>query len=290
MLKQDQVIRGVFGAYVGVSEGLQQGTIVNIKQEDFVEYNEQSEEYIDWFKRQISIRKYNYNPYQSISERHYISDLIKDLEPSEDPTICFRGDCYNCQFTHRIIRNHIDKELPTNDKIVDAGSWDDNFLVITKTKFENPDSTGKEDEFIYTNEIIPLFKARNIYDKDGNNISAAKASAFLGGLVNFANPLDHMRQAIGDWVDDEEGFWDQDFSDLRWGEGSRGLNTIKLVLPSDSKYEKVGKSGENWGIPNTWYEYGTNKINRSDVNSVGLGHWVTIRVLSNYNLYMRDID
>lgn len=290
MLKQDQVIRGVFGAYVGVSEGLQQGTIVNIKQDDFVEYNEKSEEYVDWFKRQISIRKYNYNPYQSISERHYISDLIKDLEPSEDPTICFRGDCYNCQFTHRIIRNHIDKEFPTNDKIVDAGSWDDNFLVITKTKFENPNSTGTEDEFIYNNEIIPLFKAKNIYDKDGNSISAAKAAAFLGGIVNFANPANHLQEALKDWVNEEEGFWEQDFSDLRWGEGTYGLNTIKLVLPSDSKYERVGKSGENWGIPNTWYEYGTDKINRSDVNSVGLGHWVTIRVLSNYNLYMRDID
>ena len=65
---------------------------------------------------------------------------------------------------------------------------------------------------------------------------------------------------------------------------------MKVVLPSDSKYEKLGRGGENFGIVNTWYEYGTDKINRSDVNSVGLGHWVTIRVLSNYNLYMRDID
>ena len=289
-LKQDQLIRGVFGSYVGISydentdDKLQENSIVNIKQEDFVEYKEGDEKYIDWFKRQISIRKYNYNPYSSISERYYISNLVKDLKPAEDPTICFRGDCYNCQFTHRIIRNHIDKEFPTNDKIVDAGSWDDNFLVITKTKFDDPDNEGG---YIYNNEVIPLFKAKNFYDEEGKSIGLSKLAALFASV----DPTVWAAKAIESFgKPEEDSYWEKDFSDLKWGEGTDGLNTIKILLPSDSKYEKAGKAGENFGIVNTWYEYGADKINRSDVNAVGLGHWVTIRVLSNYNLYMRDID
>jgi hypothetical protein len=52
---------------------------------------------------------------------------------------------------------------------------------------------------------------------------------------------------------------------------------------------------------NTWYDYyladdDTNKkkdnlkINRSDVNAVQLGHWVTFKVFSNINLALRSLD
>ena len=64
----------------------------------------------------------------------------------------------------------------------------------------------------------------------------------------------------------------------------------KMVLPEDAKYTKLGQFGENIGVPNTWNEGGLDKISRSDINSVGLGHWVTFRILSNHNLCMRDID
>lgn len=36
--------------------------------------------------------------------------------------------------------------------------------------------------------------------------------------------------------------------------------------------------------------YGASKINRPDVNSVGLGHWVTFKICSNSNLALRDVD
>ena len=65
---------------------------------------------------------------------------------------------------------------------------------------------------------------------------------------------------------------------------------LKLLFPTDSKYDTVGSKLEMVGIPNTWYEYGVHNINRSDVNSVGLGHWLTMRIMSNNNLCMRDID
>lgn len=36
--------------------------------------------------------------------------------------------------------------------------------------------------------------------------------------------------------------------------------------------------------------FGYDKLNRADINAVGLGHWVTFKVCSNINLAMRDID
>ena len=32
------------------------------------------------------------------------------------------------------------------------------------------------------------------------------------------------------------------------------------------------------------------KLNRPDINAVGLGHWVTYKICSNINLAMRDVD
>jgi hypothetical protein len=41
--------------------------------------------------------------------------------------VCFRGDSYICQYTHRIIRNFNDPSAPYNDVIVDPNSWKDNY-------------------------------------------------------------------------------------------------------------------------------------------------------------------
>ena len=65
---------------------------------------------------------------------------------------------------------------------------------------------------------------------------------------------------------------------------------MHIAVPSDANYEKLGRAGEFFDVPSAWREHGINQINRSDVNAVGLGHWITVRVLSNQNLCMRDID
>ena len=52
----------------------------------------------------------------------------------------FRGDCYICQFTHRVNRNFQDPSAPTNDKIVDPHCWEENYEVaddvVKKENFE----------------------------------------------------------------------------------------------------------------------------------------------------------
>jgi hypothetical protein len=46
----------------------------------------------------------------------------------------YRGDCYICQFTHRLNRNFNDPSAPYNDVIVNEDTWKENF---------DPDNTEK---------------------------------------------------------------------------------------------------------------------------------------------------
>ena len=47
---------------------------------------------------------------------------------------CYRGDCFQSMFTHRVLRNFIDPELPTNDKIVNPACWASNYGIRCTTK------------------------------------------------------------------------------------------------------------------------------------------------------------
>ena len=54
-----------------------------------------------------------------------------------------------------------------------------------------------------------------------------------------------------------------------------------LLEPTSKRYKKYSELN---GI------FGTDKLNRADINAVDLGHWVTMKVCSNVNLAMRDVD
>jgi len=60
--------------------------------------------------------------FYAISDRYNISDDNTEY-------ICWRGDCYINQYTHRMSRNFNDPSLPNNDKIIDADTWKDNYDV-----------------------------------------------------------------------------------------------------------------------------------------------------------------
>ena len=54
-----------------------------------------------------------------------------------------------------------------------------------------------------------------------------------------------------------------------------------IIEPDAKKYKKYSEAN---GV------FGSEKINRPDVNAVGLGYWVTVKICSNINLSMRDLD
>jgi hypothetical protein len=51
--------------------------------------------------------------------------------------VCWRGDCYINQYTHRMSRNFNDPSLPNNDEIIDYNTWKDNYDVSDSERWEN---------------------------------------------------------------------------------------------------------------------------------------------------------
>jgi hypothetical protein len=43
----------------------------------------------------------------------------------KDTNVYYRGDCFICNFTHRMMRNFADPSAPYNDEILNADTWED---------------------------------------------------------------------------------------------------------------------------------------------------------------------
>ena len=134
------IIRGSFGPYLGITNFPNSPcTTVDIMIPGYSESN--VKEYID-------IRMNDNSTFYAISDRYDIQDsdqhLINPLSNivSNIDRSCgyfwnlYRGDCYICQFTHRLNRNFNDPSAPYNDQIVDSNTWKDNFDPDNTEKYE----------------------------------------------------------------------------------------------------------------------------------------------------------
>ena len=138
------IVRGVYGAYLGVanvSNKLTPATTVNIY---IPKYSSAST------SKYMQIRMDDNSTYSAITDRIDISKsddylVTKKSQLINDSTdfykegyqfSAYRGDCYICQFTHRVIRNFNDPSAPYNDDIVDENSWKDNYNPSKTESYE----------------------------------------------------------------------------------------------------------------------------------------------------------
>ena len=107
----DNLIRGVWGPFLAIQSNvkLKPCTVYTIMVPGY-----DTSEMEDYFK----IRYADKNAYYTISDRFDLNNI----EYNED-AIIYRGDCYICQFTHRVNRNFNDDTAPYNDDIVNKGTW-----------------------------------------------------------------------------------------------------------------------------------------------------------------------
>ena len=139
------LLRGSYGPYLGMTGYSYSGKTIDIKIPGFSSITQE-----DLFK----IRYADKSPFYAISERidlrHMedwfdLSEIVNSGDTSETEisllSSLYRGDCYICQFTHRLNRNFQDPSAPINDKIVDPNCWKDNYEIadgVLKTEnFEN---------------------------------------------------------------------------------------------------------------------------------------------------------
>lgn len=76
--------------------------------------------------------RYDINDIDNYSDKTYISNNISEYNFN-----VYRGDCYLCQFTHRVNRNFNDPSSPYNDEIVDEDTWKDNYDPENSEKYED---------------------------------------------------------------------------------------------------------------------------------------------------------
>ena len=111
--------RGLFGSYIGIAcKELTRDQLVNIY---IPNYSIAS--ISDYFK----VRYEDSAPYYAIGNRYSILDSPNNITQ-------YRGDCYICQFTHRLNRNFNDPQARYNDIIVDVNSWRDNYEYQNQAK------------------------------------------------------------------------------------------------------------------------------------------------------------
>ena len=133
-IANSDIIRGNFGSFVGMDgysgHASDQISIMipGYKENHLFEY--------------VQLRAQDTSAFYAISDRIDINDLSGNTSilsedqsgPVDFSETYYRGDCYVCQYTHRIIRNFNDPSAPYNDDIVDVNCWRDNY---------NPDKTEK---------------------------------------------------------------------------------------------------------------------------------------------------
>ena len=136
------IIRGSFGAYLAFNDDdnrFQPAETVNIYIPEYSTANMENYFYL---------RMMDSSTFNAITDRFDIQDTDDQLiEPlsnivgQEDRTCgyqinAYRGDCYLCQFTHRVVRNFNDPSVPYNDEIVDEDTWKDNYDPDNTEKYE----------------------------------------------------------------------------------------------------------------------------------------------------------
>ena len=116
------ILRGVYGPYLGL-EGMENlpypMTVIDIKIPNYSESN---------MAEYFQIRYQDTSPFEPISERFKWEDFDKNC-------ICYRGDCFVGNFTHRMVRNFADPSAPYNDEIISPNTWKDNMDLSDSESF-----------------------------------------------------------------------------------------------------------------------------------------------------------
>lgn len=120
------LIRGAYSPYLGIiGDQVTIGSIINIYIPGYSEAQ---------MSTYFNTRYEDNSPYYSVSSRLSLAniDSLLSLQKAGDDLYtyivpCYRGDCYICNFTHRLNRNFQDPSAPTNDEVVDENTWKDNY-------------------------------------------------------------------------------------------------------------------------------------------------------------------
>ena len=312
------LLRGKWGPFVGMSNPNENN--VNSKSCPF-KYGEV-----------YTIKKLSYENEETATDLDFQSAMnsnqnfsaISDRVEMTESLDCFRGDCYISLFTHRMFRNFIDPELPTNTQIIDPSCWSKNYGVrctaeILSSAHSNltKDSdgwyigapTGKEQ---WIQAVIYLLTG-NVFGFIFSAISAS-SNDYYQKLEQYDVEVDENTGELTY----KNGYANEIVQAFEIYTGGAAFNPLMPLTSIITKFKNEGgywDSKKRWEEPNKkkvnpkeqessgginlkaifkadddWELRGLAGINRADINAVAMGQWITFPVCSNKNLAMRDVD
>lgn len=134
------IVRGIYGPYVGMYCSPIVKKEVNGQIEDVHEYN--ATDISDCIVN-IYVPNYNENlQFETVSHDTSAYYAISDrIAFGDESPVCYRGDCYIGYFTHRVNRNFQDPTAPYNDTIVDSRSFANGFNECFSVEYRTFDTT-----------------------------------------------------------------------------------------------------------------------------------------------------
>lgn len=281
----NSLVRGKWGYYVGISsDAFDYGDIVNIKDKGFIK-NEKEQNLLEFQKR------FNDSSlYSAVSSRINIDEL-------EEKLTCFRGDCFPSLFTHKVMNNFIDPELPTNHKIIDPSCWADNYIVrctATLAASMTSNLTSENEGFFVPEPTADSLKSKIVQwimviltggiakppvkDKSVNDEQKSYANEIV-----TAFEVEKKKQVNGTWTD-------VDTDELKNMETASKYGHIKKLKPKTTESSSGINIKALFTPDDAWEMRGISSINRADVNAVSFAQWLTFPICSSMNLAFRDID
>lgn len=172
-----KIVRGLYSPYLAIynNSTIEPNSLVNIY---IPQYDSSLMQ--EYFKIRINSE----DSYFAITERKTlpISELKEDV---------YRGDCFICQFTHRINRNFQDPDAPNNDIIVDNNTWIDHY----DDEEDNPLSEINRGDLnavkIGTYLTMKFYSSTNVGLRDWD--SSFPTEVALTGNKRSFHPLSHLR-------------------------------------------------------------------------------------------------
>lgn len=284
------LVRGKWGAYVGISsKAFEYGDIINIKDDQYISnpnYN----------LLQFQKRFNDFSSYSAISPRYNYDESVEYT--------CYRGDCFPSMFTHRMMSNFQDPELPTNHKIIDPGCWAKNYAVRCTAEILATTHSNLTDDSAGWYIPSPVNKKSNVVSlifgvltgNIGTVLQAIKGMSEnkTSTQSQYANEIAQAFEVytgVDGKSDEQKTYNSALYSNINGLEDTVAAGYIKKVNPKEQESNSTGlnikalfKSDDKWEL------HGLSQINRADVNAVSFGQWITFPICSSANLAFRDVD
>ena len=189
------LLRGSYGPYLGITGYSYSGKTIDIKIPGFSSMTQE-----DLFKIRYADKSSFYAISERIDLRHMedwfdLSEIVNSGDTSEIEisllSSLYRGDCYICQFTHRLNRNFQDPSAPINDKIVDPNCWKDNYEIadnVLKTENFEDINLGDVNAIklgMWVTITVRSTKNLNIRGIDDSNIDEAALTGHPRGFYPY---------------------------------------------------------------------------------------------------------